>query len=634
MKRLRAAFLICSLAAAPQQRVDPALPSYVPRPAAPPQDAACLLRDGSVAIVGYNDMTEIFAGLNALFVQSHPGVKFKMQLKGTATAAPALTLGVSVFAPMGAEFSWMELAAYRSVVGADPVPIRIAHCSLNPHALSAPVGIFVNRQNPIQKLTMEQVARIFSSGNSRGEITHWGQAGLTGDWAARSIHPCGIAEEAAAGLAAFMVRKMGGRPFPPAYESFAQSSQVIRRVGEDPAAIGFASANLATPATKLVAIAERAGGGYYSPTASNVMAGNYPYDRYLLIYLRRLPGEPIDPFVKEYLRMVLSKEGQQAIAAAPPNYLPLSPREVKAELAKLDRPIPGIERRGSDGSEAILAEFNKLFVTTHPGFQFTLSTKGLPAIALYGIITGKSPLALVDREIWPLEARPFRQTFGYDPTDVRIGRVGYSAPGRNNPPGIYVNAKNALAGLTIEQVARIFTTAGNGDISRWEELGMTGEWMDRVIHIYGPRDDGGFASAIRHAKMSGFPFASRYEPLSTNAEIMRAVAADQYGIALMDSCDAQPFSQAVKMLPLANRDGAPFSGASYEEVLAGLYPLSPYVHLYMNCVPGKPCDSLVKEYARLALSSEGQAVIAAQKDVRGYVPLSPNEVAEESTKLR
>ena len=241
----------------------------------------------------------------------------------------------------------------------------------------------------------------------------------------------------------------------------------------------------------------------------------------------------------------------------------------------------------------------------------------------------------MDREIWPLETRPFRQTYGYDPTDIRIGRVGYSAPGRTTPPGIYVNAKNPLPGLTIEQVARVFTTGGaTGDITRWGQLGVSGSWMDRAIHVYGPRDDGGFASAIRHAKMGGHPFTTRYEPLSTTAKIIQAVAEDQYGIGLSDFCDAQSFSRAVKLLPLAERDGAPFAGAGYEEVLAGRYPLSPYVHVYVNCAPGKPCDSLAKEYARLALSREGQAIISVQKDSRAYLPLNPKEIAEELTKLR
>jgi phosphate transport system substrate-binding protein len=305
--------------------------------AEPPKDARYVLRDGSVAIVGYNDMSAILANLNALFIQAHPGIAFKMQLKGTATAAPALTLGVSAFAPMGAEFSEMELEGYKSFVGASPMLIRVAHCSLSPSALSAPVGIFVNKANPIRKLTVEQVARIFTTGGPGGDVTAWGQVDLKGEWARRPIHPCGIAEEAAAGLAAFMLRKMGRRPFAPAYDQFAQSSQVVKRVGEDPLAIGFASGNIVTAETKLVAITEREGGPASSLTTSEVVSGRYPYDRYLLIYVRRVPGEPIDPFVKEYLRLVLSREGQQAIATAPPNYLPLNARELKEELAKLEQ---------------------------------------------------------------------------------------------------------------------------------------------------------------------------------------------------------------------------------------------------------------------------------------------------------
>ena len=336
-KRFAAVGLICACGAPvawPQFDVS-SLPTYVPRPTAPPKNARYLLRDGSVAIVGYNDMNEILASLDAIFIQSHPGFKFDVQLKGSATAAPALTLGVSAFAPTGAEFSSMELAAYRSYAGTGPVPIRVAHCSLDPRALSAPVGIFVNLGNPLEKLTTDQVARIFTTGSTGGNITHWGQIGLKGDWAGKPIHPCGIAEEAAAGLAAFMLKKMGGRPFTPAYDGFAQSTQVVERVGQDPMAIGFASANIVRAGTKLLAIGKKDDGPFSSVSASEVVSAKYPYDRYLLIYIRRTPGEPIDPFVKEYLRMVLSREGQQAIAAALPMYLPLNAHEIKEELAKL-----------------------------------------------------------------------------------------------------------------------------------------------------------------------------------------------------------------------------------------------------------------------------------------------------------
>ncbi len=292
--------------------------------------------DPGFSIIGYNDMSGIFANLNALFIQSHPGFKFKMQLKGTATAASALTFGVSAFAPMGAEFSSMELQTYRSVVGAEPVPIRVAHCSLNPRALSAPVGIYVNRANPIEKLTVEQVARIFTTGHPVGDVTRWGQLGLTGEWAARSIHPCGIAQEAAAGLSAWMLKKMGERSFTPEYDGLAQSAQVVQRVGEDPGAVGFASGNITTAGTRLLAIALKEGGYYSSLSVSDLVNGRYPFDRYLLIYLRRIPGKPIDPLVQEYLRMVLSKDGQRAIYTAAPGYLPLNADEIAEESARLE----------------------------------------------------------------------------------------------------------------------------------------------------------------------------------------------------------------------------------------------------------------------------------------------------------
>jgi phosphate transport system substrate-binding protein len=592
---------------------------------------------GDVTIVGYNDMSGIFAALNPIFSRARPGIRFHMKLKGTATAAPALTLGVSAFAPMGAEFSAMELETYRSFVGADPLPIRVAHCSLDPRALSAPVGIFVNRLNPIDKLTVQQVAHIFTTRGAAGNVTHWGQLGLKGEWAARPIHPAGIAEEAAAGLAAFMLKKMGGGPFTPGYEGFAQSTQVVRRVSEDPAAVGFASANIADQRVKLLAIAGP-DGAYYAPTARDVGSGKYPYDRYLLVYLRRVPGEPLDPFPKEYLRLVLSSEGQRAIAQAPPHYLPLNAREVREELSKLELPIDSRHFQAvaeSGGTESLLAKLNNRFARVHPDLAARLPRAGLPSLSLYGVTTGVSAIALMDRAVWPLEIRPFRQTYGYEPVGIRIGRAGYAGPGRPNPPGSWVNARNPLPGLTVDQVARIFTTGGvNGDISEWRQLGLQGAWEQRAIHLYGPRDDGGVISAVRHAKMSGLPLARRYEPQPSVAETLEAIADDPYGIALADFCDPGVVPAAVRMLPIAEKAGMPYAGCSYKEVLAGKYPLSPFLWLYVNRAPGQALEQFVKEYARLALSHEGQAIVASEKDgPRGYLPLTASEVAEELAKI-
>ena len=125
-----------------------------------------------------------------------------------------------------------------------------------------------------------------------------------------------------------------------------------------------------------------------------------------------------------------------------------------------------------------------------------------------------------------------------------------------------------------------------------------------------------------------------YEPLPRYADIIKAVAEDPYGIALVGCYDAKALPPAVKTLPLAEREDSPYSTGGYEDVLTGKYPFSPCLSLYVNRAPGKSLDPLAKEYARLVLSREGQGIIAAQKDSKqGYVPLSAQEVAVELAKL-
>jgi len=287
------------------------------------------------------------------------------------------------------------------------------------------------------------------------------------------------------------------------------------------------------------------------------------------------------------------------------------------------------------GMEPILKQFNELFVKTHPGFKFKMLIKGGAATAPGGITAGVSAFALMDRDAWPQELRPFRQVYGYEPTAIRIGHAGYCASGRSCPPGIYINVRNPLAGLTTEQVARIFTAGGGqGDLTHWSQLGLKGEWATRAIHVYGPRDNGGWASAMRDGRMGGFPFTRRYEPLTDDAEIIKALAEDPYGIALVGSYEAKALPSAVKLLPLAEKEGAAYAAASYDDVLAGNYPFSPFLHLYVNRAPGKPLDPFVKEYARLVLSPEGQAIVADQKNSdSGYLPLTAREISTQLSKL-
>ena len=308
------------------------LPSYVPGAVAPPLRAGYIDASGAIHIVGYNDMRQMLAAIDTLFTAYHPGFRFSLDLKGTRTAPAALMRGTSAMAPMGADFEAAPLAAYRHATGGDPLAIRVAHDALDPRARSSPLAVYVGRDNPLSRLTKGQLAGIFAPGS--GAIRRWGQLDLAGQWRGRAIHLYGMAPDTP--LAKIFVQRLfPGHPLA-AMQSFGQSRAVIAAMAHDPQAIGFADLNQAIPELKVVALAACDGCASLHGSAQDLVSGRYLLDRTLTIFVRKLPGEPLDRFVREYLRLVLSRQGQAAIAAALPHYLPLNSAELHAERAKLD----------------------------------------------------------------------------------------------------------------------------------------------------------------------------------------------------------------------------------------------------------------------------------------------------------
>jgi len=294
--------------------VDPALPRYESHVIAFPKGASYLTAKGEVAIVGYNDMQEMLAALGARFTALHPEFHFAWDLPGTKAAPAALAAGKSAFAPMGAEMTPPQLAAYEAVTHAPPRMFRVAHASLNPKALSGPLAIFVSGNNPLTSLTCAEAAAIFSGENR--------EAGMK---------ICGVESDAALGIF-FRNGVMGGRPFAPDFVGYPQSADVVARIAADAHAIGFAAAMRATPAVKILALASRANEAPVELTEASLVAGRYPLDRCLLIGVRA----PVEPWLREFLRFVLSREGQQLIAGSTLGYLPLNANDAATECRKLD----------------------------------------------------------------------------------------------------------------------------------------------------------------------------------------------------------------------------------------------------------------------------------------------------------
>ncbi|MCU1321501.1 MAG: phosphate binding protein [Acidobacteriaceae bacterium] len=291
---------------------------------------------------------------------------------------------------------------------------------------------------------------------------------------------------------------------------------------------------------------------------------------------------------------------------------------------------------GNDGWESMMLQFDEFFLQTHPGFkrQFQIVMKG-SSVAIPALQTGVSALAPMARSIWEDDRFAFDRLHGYDPLDIHIGYAAFGPrDGRKSPPGIYVNARNPLAGLTIEQLRQIFTEgAKGGSITRWSQLGVKGPWAKRAIHIYGLDEGSGGTLAFRAQFFEDRTFTRTYEALPKPADIGAAIADDPYGIALMGFFDASKLPN-VRSLAVATEPGTPFLLPTLENVSAEHVAFPAYLHVYIDRAPGKPTDPFVKEYLKMLLSAKGQAIIASQTDTdEGYVPLSLDKIAQELQKL-
>jgi ABC-type phosphate transport system substrate-binding protein len=231
---------------------------------------------------------------------------------------------------MGRELWPAELAAYEAAQHrAAPLEIRVARGGFNTPQRTTAQAIFVHQDNPLAGISLPQLAAIF--GNPPA-ITRWGQLGLGGEWAARPIAIYMPARVAPNATSMQVMALQGGAWSSNVHEgSIAETAAAIAR---DPNAIGFGGFEEGGPGIKALAVARDEGGPYVEGTAPNASSGRYPLTRYMYIRMNRKPGEHLPMQVKEFLRYILSREGQEPILYS--GYFPLTAAEVKEELAKLD----------------------------------------------------------------------------------------------------------------------------------------------------------------------------------------------------------------------------------------------------------------------------------------------------------
>lgn len=291
-----------------------------------------ITNDGSIRVIGYNDMQHCLEAINSVYVKSHPNIKFSLILKGSKFAPLALANNSSAFAPMGSEMTHEELAVYKNETQNKAIAIRVAHASLSSRAKSGPLVIIVNRNNPLKSISLMQLRRLYTPDLNNIQIRKWGELNLNSDWKDKNINTLGLSQTTALGEY-FLDRPFMGNKYSSSMRTYEQSLDVCNQVAKDIQGIGFCRSNIIDDRVKILGL-ELNGTTIY-PTYESIKSGIYPLDRYLLIYIKVNFLKEDRNNLREYLEFILSSKGQEAISSTSEHYIPLNESEISSELNKI-----------------------------------------------------------------------------------------------------------------------------------------------------------------------------------------------------------------------------------------------------------------------------------------------------------
>ena len=304
------------------------------------------------------------------FRRIHPGVTFQDTLPTSDAAIPALVTGVADLGPDGGEPAITEALSFFEVYGYPPTDVIVASGAFDVEGKSNGPVIFVNKDNPLTQVSMEQLDGIFGAERTAGmrgfkwvpsdgrgpekNIRTWGQLGLTGEWAGKPIQTYG---HAPSGTTRFFQWKVmaNGDKWNPNYREYVESGskmiadedRATQRLGlqsmlrNELAHDRYGMAWTVMPqakgidGVKAIAVVPRGATRAVMPSAASFQDRSYPMVRNIYIYLNRKPGSAVDPKLREFLRFILSREGQQVVQDNA-SYLPLTASVVREQLGKLD----------------------------------------------------------------------------------------------------------------------------------------------------------------------------------------------------------------------------------------------------------------------------------------------------------
>jgi len=280
---------------------------------------------GNLSSVGSDTLANLMTLWAEEFNREYPNVNIQIQAAGSSTAPPALTEGTSNLGPMSREMKDDELEAFEDKYGYKPTAVPVAIDAL---------AVLVNKDNPIKGLTVPQVDAIFSSTRKCGhetDIETWGDAGVAA-WGSKSIQLYGR-NSVSGTYGYFKEHALCKGDFKSNVNEQPGSASVVQSVTSSVNGVGYSGMGYTTSGVKMVPLAKKAGEPFIEAKPENALNGTYPLTRYLYVYVNKKPNQPLAPLENEFIKMVLSKAGQQVVIKD--GYIPLPGKVVEKVLTTL-----------------------------------------------------------------------------------------------------------------------------------------------------------------------------------------------------------------------------------------------------------------------------------------------------------
>ena len=297
-------------------QVDAALPTYHPVKGV----------SGTLKSVGSDTMNNLMAYWREGFKAIYPNVEVEFEGKGSSTAPPALIAGKSSFGPMSRSMKQKEVDEFKKAFGYEPTALPTSIDML---------AVYVNKDNPIASLSLEQVDAAFGKsrrGGHEADVATWGDLGLTGDWARKPISLYGR-NSASGTYGYFKEHALFGGDYKDSVKEQPGSSAVVQGVATDPFAIGYSGIGYKTADVRAVPLAADARSPAVPATPEHAYTGEYPLARFLQLYVNHSPSSELDPLRREFLRYIFSKQGQADVVKS--GYFPVSAAIATEALASV-----------------------------------------------------------------------------------------------------------------------------------------------------------------------------------------------------------------------------------------------------------------------------------------------------------